>query len=143
MMITRMNRQGLLAVPGALISVFPTLICPACWPAYTGLLSALGLPFIPSSTYLFPATLVFLAAADVALGLKAGHHHGYGPLVLGLAASMVVIVSKFVVQITSATYAGATLLIIASLWNSMPRRAAAVVSCPQCAPREDRQNKGI
>jgi hypothetical protein len=136
-----MNRQGFLALPGALFSVFPILVCPACWPAYTGLLSALGLPFIPSNTYLFSATLVFLAVAVMALGLKAGQRHGYGPLILGLAASVMVVVSKFVVQITSATCAGAALLIIASLWNSMPRRAAAVVACSQCAPTEDGQHK--
>jgi hypothetical protein len=104
MITTRINRQGLLAVPGVLISVFPTLICPACWPAYTGLLSAVGLPFIPSSTYLFTATVIFLAVALVALGLRANQRHGYGPLVLGIGASAVVVVSKFVTHMTSATY---------------------------------------
>jgi hypothetical protein len=83
MTITRMNRQGLLALPGVVFSIFPTLICPACWPAYTGLLSAVGLPFIPSRVYLFPATLLFVALAVTALGLKARQRHGYGPLALG------------------------------------------------------------
>ena len=142
MTITRINRQGLLALPGVVFSVFPTLICPACWPAYTGLLSAVGLPFIPSSTYLFPATLLFLAVAVAALGLRARQRHGYGPLALGLTAAVVVLVSKFALQITSAIYAGAGLLIIASLWNSMPRRAAALVPCSQCAPTENGQHNG-
>jgi mercuric ion transport protein len=140
-MITRISRQGLLAVPGVLFSVFPKLICPACWPVYTGLLSAVGLPFIPSFTYLFPATLVFLTVAIVALGLRARQRHGYGPLVLGLMASVAVVVSKFVVQNRSATYAGAGLLIIASLWNGMPRRAPAFVSCLQCSPTLNERHK--
>ena len=38
----RMNRQGLLTLPGIIFSVFPTLVCPACWPAYAGLLAAFG-----------------------------------------------------------------------------------------------------
>ena len=58
----RMNRQGLLTLPGIIFSVFPTLVCPACWPAYAGLLAAFGLPFIPSTAYLFPITLIFLVA---------------------------------------------------------------------------------
>jgi hypothetical protein len=139
MITARINRQGLLALPGVLFSVFPTLICPACWPAYTGLLSAVGLPFIRSRTYLVPATLVFLAIATAALGLRARQRHGYGPFVLGTTASLVVVVTKFVVPIAPATYAGAGLLIIASIWNSMQRRAAAFVPCSQCAQTENEQ----
>jgi mercuric ion transport protein len=129
----RINRQAFLAIPGVVFSAFPTLICPACWPAYTGLLSALGLPFIPSSRYLFPATAVFLVIAIAGLGFRARQRHGYGPFLLGIAASAVVLASKFVINITAATYAGVILLIVASIWNSLPRRAVVSVFCSQCA----------
>ena len=141
MSTARINRQSLLAVPGVLFSVFPTLICPACWPAYTGLLSAMGLPFIPSSVYLFPTTVAFLGVALFALAFRARQRHGYGPLALGVAASAAVFVSKFIVSITSATYAAAGLLIIASVWNSMPRRAVVSVSCSQCGPGDQKEKK--
>ena len=104
MSIARISRQSLLAVPGVLFSMFPTLICPACWPAYTGLLAAMGLPFIPSSMYLSRTTAAFLGVALFALGFRARQRHGYGPLVLGIAASAAVFVSKFIVGLTSARY---------------------------------------
>ncbi len=66
MITSRIGRQGLLALPGVVFSVFPNLVCPGCWPAYTGLLAAFGIPFISSATYLFPATLAFLAVATAA-----------------------------------------------------------------------------
>jgi hypothetical protein len=97
----------------------------------------MGLPFIPSSVYLFPTTVAFLGITLGALGLRARQRHGYGPLILGVAASAAVLVSKFVLSLTPATYTAAALLIIASLWNSMPRRAAVAVSCSQCAPARD------
>jgi hypothetical protein len=91
--------------------------------------------------YLFPAALLSVALAVTALGLRARQRNGYGPLALGLTAAVVVLVSKFAFQMTLATYAGAGLLIIASLWNSMPRRAVAFVPFSQCAPVENGQHK--
>ncbi len=135
-MSVRIHRQAFLTVPGIIFSMFPTLICPGCWPAYTGLLSAMGLPFVPSNTYLFPATVVFLAIAIAGLGFRARGRHGYGPLVLGIAAAAVVLASKFGMNSASVTYAGAGLLIIASIWNSLPGRAVEPASCAQCAQAE-------
>jgi mercuric ion transport protein len=39
------RKQGLLALPGVGVSLLPKLTCPACWPAYAGLLSSVGLGF--------------------------------------------------------------------------------------------------
>lgn len=134
MTASRINRRGFLALPGVIFSVFPTLVCPGCWPAYAGLLSALGLPFIPSNVYLLPVTALFLAVAIAAFAYRARERHRYGPFLLGVAASVVVLVSKFVVDVQAAAYTGAGLLIVASLWNSMPRRTALSLSCAHCAP---------
>ena len=134
MTASRINRKGFLALPGVFFSVFPTLVCPGCWPAYAGLLSALGLPFIPSNVYLFPATTFFLALSLAALGFRARQRRGYGPFFLGLAASAAILVSKFIVDIQPASYASAGFLIAASVWNSVPRSAAMALSCVHCAP---------
>jgi mercuric ion transport protein len=59
--IREQRKFGLLAIPGVLASLLPALACPLCWPAYAALLSALGLGFLTSSTYLLPLTGVLLA----------------------------------------------------------------------------------
>ena len=133
-MTTHAAKRGLLALPGIIFSVFPTVVCPACWPAYTGLLSAVGLPFLPTSTYLLPITVVFLFVTVTALGFRASRRQGYGPFLLGVAAAMVVLLSRFVLNVQAGTYVGVGLLIVASLWNSVPRRTAVSLSCMHCAP---------
>jgi len=132
----RMNRQGVLTLPAIIFSVFPALVCPACWPAYAGLLAALGLPFIPSTAYLFPVTLIFLAVGTAALVFKARHRRGYGPFLLGMMGSAAVLVGKFVIDARAMTYAGAGFLIAASIWNSVPKRCVSA-SCGQCAPEAE------
>jgi hypothetical protein len=42
-MMNRTWKQNLVAAPGVGLSLLPKLACPACWPAYTGLLSSIGL----------------------------------------------------------------------------------------------------
>jgi hypothetical protein len=36
------TKRNLLAVPGMGVAFLPKLACPACWPAYAGLLSGQG-----------------------------------------------------------------------------------------------------
>lgn len=38
-------RRGLAVAPGVGLEFLPKLACPACWPAYTALVSSLGLSF--------------------------------------------------------------------------------------------------
>ena len=125
-------RQATLALPGIGISLLPKLICPACWPAYTGIASALGLGFLISAKYLLPLTVLFLAITAFALGFHASRRHGYGPLWVGLLAAAVILTGKFYFDAEQATYTGVVLLVAASVWNSWPRRATAVPSC--CVP---------
>jgi mercuric ion transport protein len=39
-------RRTVAILPGIGVSLMPKLICPLCWPAYAGLLSAVGLGFL-------------------------------------------------------------------------------------------------
>ena len=131
MITSRISKQGLLAVSGIVFSVFPNLFCPACWPAYTGLLAAVGIPFIPTATYLFPTTAAFLLVATAALGLKARQRRGHGPFLLGAVGSVALLTGRFTFAIPMLTYAGIGFVIAASIWNSIPNRP--VSSCSQCA----------
>jgi hypothetical protein len=129
-----MWKRSLALLPGIGVSMLPKLVCPMCWPAYAGLLSALGLGFLISAKYLLPLTFAFLAITTAALGFRASRRHGYGPLWLGLIAAAVILVGKFYFDAVQSTYAGVGLLIAASVWNSWPRRAAAALFCPACVP---------
>ena len=124
-------------LPAVGMALIPKIACPACWPAYAGLLSSLGLPFVANTTYLLPLTALFLVLAVGVLGFRAKRRWGYGPFGLGLAAAILVIVGKFVLGFEPALYGGIAILVGASFWNSWPRKTTAGGPCPACAQAED------
>jgi hypothetical protein len=132
--MSRISKQGLLALPSVGISMLPKLACPACWPAYAGLLTSVGFGFLISAVYLLPLTVAFLALALCALVFRANKRQGYGPSLLGLFAVIGILLGKFVWESNSIMYGGLGLLVIASLWNSWPRRDALseARTCPEC-----------
>lgn len=127
--------SGLSALPAIGFSLLPKLTCPLCWPAYAALLSALGLGFVDYTPYLFQLTAVFLAFTLVLLGAGAKHRRGYGPLLLGAAASAVVLTGKFAYDSNVALYFGVALLVGASPWNAWPKRSS-TSNCPAWARAE-------
>ena len=122
-------------VPGVGVALLPKLTCPMCWPAYAGLLTTLGLGFLMSERYLFRVTAVFLLISVGALAFRYQERRGIAPAVLGLAGAAVVLIGKFQFESIVAMYAGLSVLIAASLWNSWPQRSTE--SCPQCAHSGD------
>jgi len=118
-------RQGLVAVPSIGVSMLPKLACPACWPAYAGLLTSIGLGFLISVKYLLPLTAAFLVLALAAMLFRAKNRRGYGPFVLAVFAASGVLLGKFVWGSRLAVYGAIGLLVIASLWNTWPRRERA------------------
>ena len=123
-------RSSLATLPGIGLAFLPKIACPACWPAYAGVLTSLGLGFLLDIRWLFPLTAVFLLVAVVALGFRARRRRGFGPFVVGLGASAIVLVGKFRFESDPAMYAGLGLLVAASIWNTWPRRATP--ACPAC-----------
>jgi hypothetical protein len=114
-------KQGLLALPSVGFSMLPKLACPACWPAYAGLLTSVGLGFLISAVYLLPLTVAFLVLALGALAFRAKQRRGYRPLLLGIVAGSGVLMAKFVWESSPAIYGSVGLLVMASLWNTWPR----------------------
>jgi hypothetical protein len=136
-------RSSLATVPGIAFAFLPKLACPACWPAYAGLLGSIGLGFLLDTAYLLPLTAVFLVLAVSALGSRARTRKGYGPLAVGLVAAVVVLVGKFVFESDAAMYGGIGLLVAASVWNVWPKGKDSVGSCSKCVQQEsaiDTQN---
>jgi len=120
--------------PAVGVALLPKLACPACWPAYAGLLSSLGIGFIDYTPYLFPLSVLFLFIVIVALSYRAKYRHGYRPLMLGLLAATVVLINQIFYESDVAMYTGLTLLVLASLWNTWPKSQVGNQSCSACEP---------
>lgn len=118
-------------IPAMGTALAPKLVCPACWPAYAGLLSALGLGFINYGPFLLPLTIIFLAAVLITLAWRARGRRGYAPLTLGTLAAAIILAGKFRFDSEVTTYIGVALLVGASLWNAWPRR---IPICSECLP---------
>ena len=115
-------KQGILAVPSIGVSVLPKLACPACWPAYAGLLTSIGLGFLISVRYLLPLTIAFLVLVLAAMLFRARDRRGYGPFLLAVPAASGVLLGKFAWDSRATVYGAIGLLVVASLWNTWPRR---------------------
>ena len=127
-MPSRTWKETALAVPGVGVSMLPKVICPVCSPAYAAVLSSLGLGFLVSTTYLLPVTVVFLAVAVGALACRASSRRGLRPFWIGMIAASSVVAGKFWLDSATITYTGVGLLVLASVWNVIPRRAN-ICSC--------------
>ncbi len=125
--------KALAVLPGAGLSLLPVGACPACWPAYAGVLSSFGLGFLLDAKYLLPVTGAMFAVALATLAHRARSRRGYGPLGLGITAASVALLGKFVLSSDSLLYVGIALLVGATVWNVWPRRSASTAPCGQCA----------
>ncbi len=116
-------KKTLLAIPSilaSLIAASPVLTCPACWPLYAGLLSALGIGFVNYTAYIFPVTIIMLVISLASFWWKAQERRGYAPLIVGIVASASLVAGKFYIYNNYLFYAGAAGLVIASIWNIWP-----------------------
>ncbi len=129
-------RRLLAALPTSGAALLPVGICPACWPAYAGVLGSIGLGFLLENRYVLALLALLLAVSLVSLAYHAKTRHGYAPFGLGVLATGMILTSKFLFAFNPLLYGGVVLLVAASIWNAWPRRAASEdsYSCPACAP---------
>ncbi len=120
-------------LPALGASLLPVGTCPLCWPAYAGLLSALGLGVLLKGSYMLALTSFFFVIAVAALAYNARSRRGFGPFFVGLGAAGLVLVGKFLLPAPPLVYAGVGLLLVASAWNVWPRRSPGGDSCSACA----------
>ena len=102
--------------------MLPKVIGPVCSPAYAAVLSALGLGFLVSPTFLLPVTVALLAVAVGALGFQAPSRRTLRPFWIGTIAASSVVAGQFWLDSATSTYTGVGLLVLASVWNVVPRR---------------------
>lgn len=121
----RTGKKIVMALPSFIasgVAALPVLTCPACWPLYAGLLSALGLGFIDYTPFLLPVTAVLLAIALIPLAWRAQRRRGYKPLLTGIAGAAMILAGKFWLENQPLYYAGIAVLLAASLWNIWPQK---------------------
>lgn len=122
-------KKVFLAIPSILTSIVaasPILTCPACWPLYAGLLSSMGISFVNYTPYILPATVIMLFISLIALGWKVKSRRGYGPFIVAILASVLLLSGKFYLENNWFFYGGVILLISTSIWNVWPKKHCTV-----------------
>lgn len=117
--------------PALGVVFLPKLVCPLCFPAYAAILSALGLEFIDYTPYLVPLTATFLTIVLAVLAFQARRTGNLSGLLVGAAASVIVLAGKFYFESTAVATAGVVLLIIAIVLGNRSR-SSATAACPAC-----------
>jgi hypothetical protein len=84
---------------------------------------------------LLPLTIAFLLLALVAMAFRARVRRGYRPLLLGLVASVGIVLGKFLWDSRFLLYGAVGLLILTSIWNALPQRRASCTACETANPR--------
>ncbi len=128
-MARRVWREGWLTVPGISVALLPKLVCPLCWPFYSGIVSSVGLGFLISTKYLLTLTIAFLILTFGALAYHAKQRRGYGPFGLGIVGAVAVLIGKFDLESNPVTFTGIVVLVVASAWNMRPLPAVESCSC--------------
>lgn len=123
------------ALPGLGAAALPA--CPACWPLYAGVASAAGAGFLLDTRLQLPLTVALLSVAVASLGYRARVRRGFGPLALGLGASVVLVAGKFLLNVPPVAYVGGATLVAAALWHAWPRRDGSGMACPNPVQRRE------
>jgi multidrug transporter EmrE-like cation transporter len=126
------------SLPAVGTALLPKLTCPLCFPAYAAVLGALGLEFVNYTPFLLPLTAVFLVVALAMLAVQTRRTGNGHPLLLGIAASAIVLIGKFPFESEWLTMGGIILLVTAVFFGSRTK-SISVASCPACAPGEGKQ----
>lgn len=130
-------RKVLKVAPSFGVVALTPLICPACWPLYVGFLSSLGIWGAGTKAYLLPLTGLLVVLALVPLWPRAGNLRGYWPFAVGVVGASVVIANMLMAIADSMLYAGAFLLVTASIWNLWPKQQKSVgAECKSCVSAE-------
>lgn len=119
-----MVRRLIASLPGIGAALLPSVTCPACLPVYAGVLSSLGLGAIVSGPYYIATVCLLLGVSILSLGYRARSRRGYLPLLLGICASIALLLNKSLIGPRAIDYVAAVLLLAASIWNNWPRKQA-------------------
>lgn len=132
----------LAAIPAIGSSMLPMLGCPACWPVYAGVLGVLGISVADYTAYMLPMTLFFLVIALISPAHNAWNGRQYGGLLLGIVASILIVVGKFVLKSDVVSYMGILLLIGVSIYTFRARQRNVCSDGPCRVPKHSSSSSG-
>ncbi len=115
-------------VPALGASLLPGLSCPACWPAYASLLSAVGLSFLGESKYLLWLNAAALGVSLIVL-FRQARNASYVPILIGVLGALLILSGKFFLNSNPMTWLGAAALLAAFVWSGPKSKPA---GCPAC-----------
>ncbi len=124
-------------LPAMILALLPKLICPFCWPLYTGLLGLFGINFINYTPYLLPLLTLFLILTVSGLALGVRSTRQVGPLLLGSLSALLILGDKLLFETNFLIYGGLGMLIIAVVWHSRVQFLLGQNACPACENATD------
>ena len=107
----------------------PALICPACWPAYIGLLGALGISYFDFTPYLIPSIVVSVMIALTAIGYQSYRSRSRSTFALGVTGALLVLSGRFWLLSDPITYLGVAVLVGSIIVDSVKRNARTSADC--------------
>jgi mercuric ion transport protein len=112
--ITRSRFGGFMAGLAAVgVALLPKIACPICWPAYAGLLSAVGLGFLIQGNNFLIVSMIFLGLALAVFALRGKNRHNFMPFWPAFVGVFLIIPGKFLWNNMLMFYAGAVFLTVA------------------------------
>ena len=106
------------AIPVMLLALLPKVVCPFCWPLYTGMLGAIGINFINYTPYIFPLLTLFLILTIAGLIMGARVNKQYKPVYLGIISSVFILLGKVLFETNILIYSGIIGLVVSVIWQS-------------------------
>jgi hypothetical protein len=120
------SKRGMMAffaaIPATTIAVFPSVFCPACYPALAALLSSFGLGFFASEAVIQPLTVTFLLIALLALFYQSYKLKKYGSFAIGVIGALGIYAGHYLFPSLVLTYTSVAMLIGASIWNLVNKK---------------------
>ncbi len=124
------------------------LAAPCCLPLFAAISGGLGVAALGvSESSVFYVLQAFALLALVGLALAARRHHSLGPLLLGGASALTLLVTLNTRLSPPVVYLGIAALCAASVWNYLLLRGCkketpgvalrSVITCPQCRHRAE------
>lgn len=124
-----MKKSAIVAVvPAVGASLLPSLSCPACWPTYASLLSAVGLSFLGETKYLLWLNVAALLICLIVL-FRRSRHGSYVPVLIGASAAMLILAGKFLLTLNFMAWLGSAALLAAFVWSRPRAKSALCRSC--------------
>ena len=120
------------AIPVMFLALLPKVVCPLCWPLYTGVLGTAGINFINYTPYLIPLLTLFLILTIAGLIIGARVNKQYKPVYLGIISSIFILLGKSLFDTNVLIYSGIFGLMISVIWQSRIKSSGNRDSCSAC-----------